>query len=119
MSISLIIIFSLLGVISALFTYFLDFCFWEGNIFDFYYNFLEKKIKPKYPKLAKPLGICNVCFNFWVSLFLYSYYLFILNLTPYWFIYIIPYISISMFISLKLNIDGYLDKIKNYFKNGV
>ena len=62
---------------SASFSAFLDFCFEDGNIFDWYYNWLKKVCKIKADATGaivggsrwfKPLGGCLVCFNFYVSI---------------------------------------------------
>lgn len=57
----------------------LDFCFDEGNIFDWWFSFIQRWETTR-PKLFKVLGGCMVCFGFWVSLFLFAGYQFILPL---------------------------------------
>lgn len=81
----------------ALFSYFLDFCFWRGSIFDFWLPFTARSIaKVSYPdkyahimkisdknernqqfvelmgtkqnKLHKFLGGCYICLNFWIGM---------------------------------------------------
>lgn len=71
-----------LGVCNYGLVVFIDFCFNEGNIFDWYYIFLLDRIKPKSPKIAKMLGLCAVCFGFWVGLFSYILYWRYLNVPP-------------------------------------
>lgn len=85
---------SILGLMLAFFSYFLDFCFWRGSIFDFYLPFVAKQItkfqfKTKFDrieampsnvdkkeqyldavagsKLFKVLGGCIICFNVWLG----------------------------------------------------
>jgi hypothetical protein len=101
----IILIFIILGISSGLFSKFIDFCFNEGNIFDFYYLFIITHIEPVSPKLAKMLGVCNTCFNFWFSTFLFPVFLYLLGLNfkiEYFYLYFI-YISFSCTISLFLN----------------
>jgi len=99
------IVFLLLGVSSALFSKFIDFCFNEGNIFDFYYLWVITNIEPLYPKLAKIMGVCNICFNFWFSSFLFPLLLlsFKLSFNPHYFCLYFIYISFSCTMSLFLN----------------
>lgn len=82
------------GLICGLGTYFLDFCFWEGNIFKNYLPWLARTIVKRHnkkmydtiikmPKSAqvaefeneavnwfwyKPLGGCSVCMHVWISM---------------------------------------------------
>jgi len=88
-----------LGVCSALFVYFLDFCFNDGNILDFYYNYIKISFKERTPKLFKVLGGCPVCFGFWVCLFYFTLYQFVFDLSP---IYFIAYQATCMFTLLKI-----------------
>jgi hypothetical protein len=69
-----------LGSVSASFTLFLDFCFAKGNILswwlDFWLSFQEKAQRKqgrfwRLAFLAKPLGECPFCMNFWISLFVF------------------------------------------------
>lgn len=95
----------LLGISAGLFSKFIDFCFNEGNVLDFYYLWIITYIEPLYPKLAKPLGVCNVCFNFWFSTFLFPLFLTSFGLSfkvSYFCLYFI-YISFSCITSLYLN----------------
>lgn len=93
-----IIIFLILGTCSASISYFLNFCFKDGNIFGFWGNFLEdlSEKKPSLTYFLKPLGLCNICFNFWLSLFIFlailSVYPIAINLSLLLFI---PYIASS------------------------
>lgn len=97
-------LFYFIGKQVAKLSYFIDFCFNEGNIFDWYYSFLLY-VELFLPKLAKVLGLCNICMNFWVSTILFftlfnkmiegNTYLTIM-------VYII-FISSSVFESLKIN----------------
>lgn len=100
-----IILFSLLGLGNGLFIYFIDFCFNEGNIFDFYYNFIVDKVSIRYPGLAKVLGMCMACFGFWLSFLLYFAYIYTMGLNlliPFIYVLFIPYISFSMVIPVML-----------------
>ena len=72
MILEILIIFSILGMCSAFISYFIDFCFGEGNIFEKYYLFLLTYVEPKSKWLFKILGGCNICLNFWISLFIFS-----------------------------------------------
>jgi hypothetical protein len=65
----------------GLFVNFIDFCFNEGNIFDFWYEFIQDKLYDNYPKLFKVLGGCVFCFGFWVNLVLFVNFCFVLKLT--------------------------------------
>ena len=85
-----------LGALLALFSYFIDFCLWRGNIFDFYPPYLAKIItkrfyKAKFDNISKitdkevrneafidavnthgffkMLGGCAICFNVWIGFF--------------------------------------------------
>jgi len=71
----------LLAVVSSLASFFLEFCFREGNIFDFWIKFLnryfyenEKNLLLKF--LYKPLGGCALCFNIWLSTTFFFVYFF-------------------------------------------
>jgi hypothetical protein len=88
-----------LSISNSLFMYFLDFCFENGNILDFYYNFIEKKWSEKHPKIFKILGGCIICLSFWISLIFFHIFYIVL---PLQYIFIIPYISITQFIVMKL-----------------
>jgi hypothetical protein len=94
-----IFITTLISFISSFYISFIDFCFNEGNIFDWYYKFLLK-LEDKYPKLAKPLGLCPICFGFWFNLIFFC----IVNILLFKisFIYIILSIGINSFINMKL-----------------
>lgn len=98
-----IIVSCLIGGINALFVIFIDFCFNDGNIFDWYYQFIKTKIKPNYPYLAKPLGLCPICMGFWIGVLVFS--LFSLLVYPLNIFYFIPFISVSSGILIKKFID--------------
>lgn len=53
------------SLVSASFSYFLDFCFEHGNIFGFWGEFLERHLESWW---SKPLGACIVCSGFWQGL---------------------------------------------------
>ncbi len=88
-----------LGVVNNYFIRFIDWCFNEGNILCNYYRFLLVKVQPTAPNLSKVMGLCIVCFGFWVNLFLFLvYYKALLFPNP---IYFIPYIGISQWMLIK------------------
>lgn len=86
---------SLMGIVNALFGYFIDYCFWKGSIFGFWLPFLAKQIcKVKYPEtydiaiklkpeegnaimetecstvfFYKIMGGCVICTNIWIGMF--------------------------------------------------
>lgn len=124
-----LILVSFLGAICALFSYFLDYCFWENSIFSrwlpFIAEILVKKKKPKVfegiqagrswedtPKYEdliiqaalsipayKLLGGCAVCMNMWIALISFIPLNILLSLS-YW--YILPYALFSSFVLRKL-----------------
>lgn len=69
----------ILGMASSYLIIFLDFCLNQGNIFDWYYLFLLRKVEPNHPKWAKVLGMCPICFGFWISTALFILYEYKLN----------------------------------------
>jgi hypothetical protein len=100
----LFLLFIYIGKYIARLSYFIDFCFNSGNIFDWYYSILLK-IEEKNPRLSKLLGMCNVCLNFWISSILF-FTLFdkLINGNDYLHLMIyIMYISSSTYNSLLLN----------------
>lgn len=62
----------LFGMLSALNSFFLEFCYQEGNIFGWWIKFIDKHIRdnPRSPfrELYKPLGGCIYCQNIWVAI---------------------------------------------------
>jgi len=78
MNFVLLILFFAIG--QGLFNYFLDFCFNEGNIFDWYYEFIQEKFYDNHPKIFKVLGGCIYCFSFWVNLFFYIPFIIIFSI---------------------------------------
>lgn len=110
----------MLGGLSGGLSVFLDFCFNEGNIFDFYYQFIIDYIKPKSEKLFKLLGGCNICFNIYPSTIIFEIYNYYLNIS---YIYYLPYIITSILINMYLNGFFNIDEnvveqknLKNTFK---
>lgn len=87
-----IVVIFLYSVFVSFFIKFFDFCFNEGNIFDWYYKFIYEKFENKKPKLFKVLGGCIYCFGSWIYIMLFAL------LTT---IYSIPFILI--FIGLGIN----------------
>jgi hypothetical protein len=88
-----------LGILGAFLVYFLDFCFNEGNIFDWYYLWVLRKVEPAHPRVAKVLGLCPICFGFWVGLGYYLICCSILNM-PYEFYFI--FMPVNSFTVMKL-----------------
>lgn len=76
------------GYSAAKITQLIDYSFNEGNIFDFYYLFLLEKVKPRYPKLVKPLGLCPKCMSAWICLIIFLSFYFVTGLP-------IPFLFIS------------------------
>lgn len=121
-----ITVISILGILPALLSYFLDFCFWRYNIFAFWLPFISqlviKKLKPvkykhfmlehdiikrqelffdecSHQPLYKLLGGCAICLNFWLCLATYP--LFVVFVGVEW--YFIPvYILASHFFLRKI-----------------
>lgn len=99
-----IVFFIILGICSACFTYFADFCIEENNIFGFWGKLLNETASkyPKYIYFLKPLGYCIYCFNFWLSLFIYLSFSVYLKYDLYFSILMfIPFISSSTFFLFK------------------
>lgn len=93
-----VILAALLGMGCALFSYFLDYCFWPGSIFENYLPWLAKKVVKFHDKKAfelisklpnesqeaeflntapdyfifKPLGGCAVCMNIYIAIISYT-----------------------------------------------
>jgi hypothetical protein len=88
----------LLGAANFCTVTFIDFCFNEGNILDFYYQWVLDQVEPRNEKLAKVLGTCPVCFGFWVGLVAYCLYAYYFNLPIIGFI---PFISLSEYLLIK------------------
>ncbi len=60
------------GIIAGACSFFLGFCFNEGNIFANYYLFIDRYFNPeniRHPLtvLFKPLGGCLFCMNVWIG----------------------------------------------------
>ena len=115
-----------LGAINSLFSYFLDYCFWDGSIFGFWlprlakFNlriFASKRLKfieagkksTEYDNeliknaqnmfFFKILGGCAICTNIWIGAFTYAFVAFKIDLS---FIYIFPYLLFSSFVLRKI-----------------
>lgn len=121
-----IVLISMYGALLALFSYFMDFCFWRGNIFSFWLPFVARTVakmfyKVKYENLImikdktkrtelfidlvedhglfKMLGGCAICFNIWIGFITYP----IINvLAGHSFWYLPVYLLISSFILRKI-----------------
>ena len=78
----------LVALVGSLFSFFLDFCFREGNIFAGWIRFLNKYFhenkKNPLRHLYKPLGACAFCLNVWISFGLFTSYHFINGLSWLW-----------------------------------
>lgn len=120
-----IILVSIFGVILALFSYFLDFCFWDKNIFGRWLPFVAKTILKRKDKLKydyvckstkeqqdqlfinsveteplyKVLGGCSICLNIWIGLFTFP---FIAYFTGFSYLFMIPYLLSASFILRKI-----------------
>lgn len=82
----------------SFFVKFLDFCFNEDNIFDFYYKYISNKFYENNPKLFKVLGGCIYCFGTWVYIVFYIIFNIYYSL-PFMFLFLgmgINYISIDI-----------------------
>lgn len=117
---------SLFGLFLALFSYFLDFCFWRGNVFGFWLPFVAKGIvKRKNPlkyqyicnvsdkkeqeglfidevgenPLFKVLGGCSICLNIWIGFATFPFISLLLGIS-YW--YMIVYLLSASFILRKI-----------------
>ena len=82
--------FSFVAIVVAMLSLFLEFCFWEGNIFHPYYAFIEKHLHDKF--WFKPLGGCVVCMNVWLCLLSFPFVAVLLGVS--WWFYL-PYILFS------------------------
>lgn len=64
------------GLVGALCTFFLIFCYSPGNIFGGYMDWLERTLRdnPNHPLsfLFSPLGGCAYCHNIWVTTFFFT-----------------------------------------------
>ena len=58
-----------LAALSALFSYFFDFCIMNGNIFGWYGRWLDNRMNETW--LYKPLGACIVCANVWHTILIF------------------------------------------------
>lgn len=117
---------SILGLFLALFSYFLDFCFWRGNVFSFWLPFVASNIvKRKNPLkyqyiskvsdkkerqglfidevgengLFKVLGGCSICLNIWIGFVTFPFINILLDIS-YW--YMIVYLLSASFILRKI-----------------
>lgn len=128
--VAMIFIVFLLGAINALFSYFLDYCFWEGSIFGFWlplnakinlWLFKRKKLKEinllkhhdQYQNMLidaaqklyfyKIAGGCLICTNIWISLISFIVLkLFFFDFSMWFFI---PYALFSSFVLRKIAKD--------------
>lgn len=126
--IAMIFLAFILGSINALFSYFLDFCFWEGNVFGFWQPFLAKTLlkafkpniylslegarknkNPEYSNMCieqahkmflyKILGGCPPCTNVWIGFITFPIINHFLQLGGF---YSIPYLLMSSFVLRKI-----------------
>lgn len=82
-----LIVFFLFSVFSSFFIKFFDFCFNEGNIFDWYFSYIYEKFNKIHPKLFKVLGGCIYCFGSWIYIMLFILFNHIYPI-PYVFIFL-------------------------------
>lgn len=113
------------GATLALFSYFIDFCFWDKNIFGFWLPFVAKSIVKRKDKLKyqyiltsqkeqrdnlfiesamteplyKVLGGCSICLNIWIGFFTFPFIAYFTGFS-YWFM--IPYLLSASFILRKI-----------------
>jgi hypothetical protein len=97
--IGFIIVAVILAVVASFLVKFIDFAFNDGNLFDWYYKWLLNKVKPIYPKLAKPLGLCPICFGFWIGLIYYMFLAILLDI-PFEFYWV--FMPVNSFSTMKL-----------------
>jgi len=117
---------SILGLFLALFSYFLDFCFWRGNVFSFWLpfvasNIVKRKTPLKYQYISKVsdkkerqglfidevgenglfkvLGGCSICLNVWIGFVTFPFINLLLDIS-YW--YMIVYLLSASFILRKI-----------------
>jgi len=64
------------GVMAALCTFFLEFCYRPGNIFGWYMDWMDRNlrdnVKNPFRILYKPLGGCAYCQNTWIAIAFHS-----------------------------------------------
>ncbi len=89
-----LIISIILGFTSGLFVKFIDSCFNDGEILDWYYKEILT-LEQKWPRLSKALGLCPKCFGFWLSLLLFMGYNQTFGLSG---VFFIPYIACAQFV---------------------
>lgn len=81
------------GLIAGAGSFFLDFCFNEGNIFAGYYRFIDKYMNPdniRHPLtfLHKPFGGCLFCMNVWMGFICWAVTAELFNVS-FW-VYLLP-----------------------------
>jgi len=80
----------LVGFVAALVSFFLDFCFREGNVLSFWIRFLNKyfhkNAKNPFRFLYKPLGACTICMNVYVANLVFVVYWYFWDLSFIWLI---------------------------------
>lgn len=121
-----ITVISILGLFLALFSYFLDFCFWRGNIFSFWLPFVARNIvkRKNYNKyeyiskisdkkqqdelfidevtsepIFKILGGCSICLNIWIGFVTFPFINYFLDISYF---YMIVYLLSASFILRKI-----------------
>ena len=92
----------ILGFINYYLVIFIDFCFNENNILDWYYRFILTRVEPRSRKLAKVLGMCAVCMGFWVGVGVYSLHCWYLGLHPVGFI---AFVALNQYLLIKRFVD--------------
>jgi hypothetical protein len=88
-----------LSIVSALATFFLEFCFREGNIFAGWIRFLNRYFyeneKNPFRFLYKPLGGCALCMNIWLTTFFFFAFFFAFGSSISFLWYLLPVLFIS------------------------
>jgi hypothetical protein len=99
----------ILGITSALLIKFIDSCFNDGDILDWYYRQILA-LEPKWPRLSKALGLCPKCFGFWVSFFLFMLYHQWIGLDA---IFFWPYVACCQFVISLLFKDSQKEQLND------
>lgn len=77
---------------------FVDFCLQDGNIFDFWGNYVRNVLVEKNRKLAKVLGWCPICYGFWLSLITFTFFHLTFKIPVE---FVLPYVSITEYLLIK------------------
>lgn len=97
--------FILISIGVSFFILFIEFTMAQGNIFDFYHNFIYDRFGEDKPKIYNLLAGCSYCYGFWISLIFFIFFKTFTNFMIGW--YMLPiFIGITHFI---LRLCGKLD----------